>query len=52
MITIEYIITMGILCLISWGFALYIYFSYKNSEKKEEITLYKFKDLQNYKVFC
>jgi hypothetical protein len=49
MITLTYTITMGILCLISWGLCGYIWYEYRKWERKQANTRL---ELSNYKVFC
>lgn len=40
MITLTYLITMGILCLVSWGISGYIWYSYKKWEREQYLKLY------------
>ncbi len=49
MITITYLITMGILCLIGWGTALFIFLAHRNWEREQANARL---EISKYKVFC
>jgi hypothetical protein len=50
MITLTYTITMGILCLISWGICGYIWYLYEQRERELYLKIYKDLSLRQKKL--